>query len=234
MTTSPAVAEEAGVIIGIHPDDPRGGIGRHPALYLLLFRRLPAGAGDCRQPELGVCLCVGCWLEGGERMGKDVLETIRYYGERRKLFKFISATWTPLAPLRGDVPEWRVHGHVSGDEDAAGGPVQRVVIPDHIPRWRTTPAWGPRTPSATCRRSCTARRRGESDFCCRWDEVSLAQGFQDTVVEFALVEAGGSMQEKMPSWRTEAAARSLASPLPTPRGRVWPCHRTTRLAVAAL
>ncbi len=38
-------------------------------------------------PNVGLCLCVGCWLEGGDRMGKNVLETIRYFGERNKLFK---------------------------------------------------------------------------------------------------------------------------------------------------
>jgi mannonate dehydratase len=36
---------------------------------------------------VGICLCVGCWLEGGSGMGKDVFETIRYFGERKKLFK---------------------------------------------------------------------------------------------------------------------------------------------------
>jgi mannonate dehydratase len=38
-------------------------------------------------PNVGMCLCVGCWLEGGKLMGRDVLETIRYFGQRGKLFK---------------------------------------------------------------------------------------------------------------------------------------------------
>jgi mannonate dehydratase len=38
-------------------------------------------------PNVGLCLCVGTWLEGGDRTGKNVLETIRYFGERNKLFK---------------------------------------------------------------------------------------------------------------------------------------------------
>jgi mannonate dehydratase len=36
---------------------------------------------------VGMCLCVGCWLEGGSWMGKDVFETIRYFGAQKKLFK---------------------------------------------------------------------------------------------------------------------------------------------------
>ena len=43
-----------------------GGIGRHPALHLLFLRRLPAGAGDRRQPERGGLLVRGL-LAGGRR-----------------------------------------------------------------------------------------------------------------------------------------------------------------------
>ena len=38
-------------------------------------------------PNIGVCLCVGCWLEGGKLMGQDALEAIRYFGGLGKLFK---------------------------------------------------------------------------------------------------------------------------------------------------
>ena len=38
-------------------------------------------------PNVGVCFCVGCWLEGGELMGNGVLESIRYFAEQGKLFK---------------------------------------------------------------------------------------------------------------------------------------------------
>jgi mannonate dehydratase len=82
------VAEEAGVKIGIHPDDPPvpelGGIPRCIFGNFEGYRRAMEIADS---PNVGLCLCVGCWLEGGEWMGKDVLETIRYFGERNKLFK---------------------------------------------------------------------------------------------------------------------------------------------------
>jgi len=82
------VAEEAGVKIGIHPDDPPvvelGGIPRCIFGNFWGYKRAIEIADS---PNVGVCLCVGCWLEGGDVMGKDVIETIHYFGEREKLFK---------------------------------------------------------------------------------------------------------------------------------------------------
>jgi mannonate dehydratase len=82
------VAEEVGVKIGIHPDDPPvpelGGIPRCIFGSFEGYRRAMEIADS---PNVGLCLCVGCWLEGGDWMGKGVLDTIQYFGERRKLFK---------------------------------------------------------------------------------------------------------------------------------------------------
>jgi mannonate dehydratase len=82
------VAEEAGVRIGIHPDDPPvpvlGGI---PRPIFSSFEGYKRALEIADSPNVGMCLCVGCWLEGGELMGKDVLETIRYFGGLKKLFK---------------------------------------------------------------------------------------------------------------------------------------------------
>ncbi|MCJ7548983.1 MAG: mannonate dehydratase [Anaerolineae bacterium] len=82
------VAEEAGVKIGIHPDDPPvpelGGI---PRCIFGNFEGYKRAMEIADSPNVGLCLCVGCWLEGGDWMGKDVLETIKYFGEQQKLFK---------------------------------------------------------------------------------------------------------------------------------------------------
>jgi mannonate dehydratase len=82
------VAEEAGVFIGVHPDDPPvpelGGI---PRCIFNSFEGYKKALEIADSPNIGICLCVGCWLEGGSWMGKDVFETIRYFGERQKLFK---------------------------------------------------------------------------------------------------------------------------------------------------
>jgi mannonate dehydratase len=82
------VAEEAGVRIGIHPDDPPvyelGGIPRCVFGTFDGYRRALEIAAS---PSIGVCLCIGCWLEGGPAMGADVVSAIRWFGGRGQLFK---------------------------------------------------------------------------------------------------------------------------------------------------
>jgi len=82
------VAEEAGVLIGIHPDDPPAPeLAGVPRPIFSSFEGYRRALEIANSSNVGMCLCVGCWLEGGPLMGKDVLETIRYFGEQRKLFK---------------------------------------------------------------------------------------------------------------------------------------------------
>ena len=82
------VAEELGIRIGIHPDDPPvpelGGVPRCIFSSSDGYRKALEIAGS---PNIGMCLCVGCWLEGGKLMGKDVIETIRYFGKQGRIFK---------------------------------------------------------------------------------------------------------------------------------------------------
>ncbi|TVR57936.1 MAG: D-mannonate dehydratase [Spirochaetaceae bacterium] len=82
------VAEEAGVYIGIHPDDPPVyGLGGVPRCLFGTFDGYKQAIEIADSPNIGVCLCVGCWLEGGDLLGGDVFEMIRYFGERKKIFK---------------------------------------------------------------------------------------------------------------------------------------------------
>ncbi len=82
------VAEDQGVKIGIHPDDPPvpvlGGI---PRCIFGNFQGYVRALEIANSPNIGVCLCVGTWSEGGPQMGKTPLEAIQYFGERKKLFK---------------------------------------------------------------------------------------------------------------------------------------------------
>jgi mannonate dehydratase len=82
------VAEEAGVRIGIHPDDPPvpelAGIPRCIFSNYDGYMKALDYAGS---PNIGMCLCVGCWLEGGPLMGKGVLETIADFGAQKRIFK---------------------------------------------------------------------------------------------------------------------------------------------------
>jgi mannonate dehydratase len=82
------VAEQEGIRIGIHPDDPPvPELGGVPRCIFSSFDGYKRALEIANSPNVGMCLCVGCWLEGGKLMGKDVIETIRYYGRLGKLFK---------------------------------------------------------------------------------------------------------------------------------------------------
>ncbi len=83
------VAEEAGVRIGIHPDDPPvyplGGI---PRCMFGNFEGYKKAMEIADSPNIGVCLCIGCWLEGGEvGMGNSVVDAIRHFASKDQLFK---------------------------------------------------------------------------------------------------------------------------------------------------
>lgn len=129
------VAEETGIMIGIHPDDPPvpelGGIPRCIFGSFDGYRRAMQMADS---PNIGICLCVGCWLEGGELMGRDVIETIRYFGERRKLFKVHLRNVTK--PLPHFVETFPNAGY--GDLYAVIEALHKVdfrgvIIADHVP-----------------------------------------------------------------------------------------------------
>ena len=82
------LAEELGVLIGIHPDDPPvPELGGVPRCIFSSFEGYRRALEIANSPNVGLCLCVGCWLEGGPLMGRGVLETIRYFGEQGKIFK---------------------------------------------------------------------------------------------------------------------------------------------------
>lgn len=82
------VAEEAGVRIGIHPDDPPvpelGGIPRH---IFGTFDGYVRALEIANSPNIGVCLCCGTWAEGGEHTGKNVYEAAQAFAQMGKLWK---------------------------------------------------------------------------------------------------------------------------------------------------
>jgi mannonate dehydratase len=82
------VAEEAGVRIGIHPDDPPepvlGGIPRH---IFGTFDGYVRALEIANSPNIGVCLCCGTWAEGGEHTGKNVYDAARAFAQMGKLWK---------------------------------------------------------------------------------------------------------------------------------------------------
>jgi mannonate dehydratase len=131
------VAEEAGVRIGIHPDDPPvyplGGI---PRCLFGNFDGYARALDIADSPNIGMCLCVGCWLEGGEAMGKSVVDTIRHFGEQGKLFKVHFRNVTAPLP-EGFVETYLDNGYMNmtlvmralHDVGFDG-----AVISDHLPK----------------------------------------------------------------------------------------------------
>lgn len=82
------VAEEAGVRIGIHPDDPPvpelGGI---PRRIFGTFDGYVKALEIANSPNIGVCLCCGTWMEGGTHTGKNVFDAARAFAKMGKLWK---------------------------------------------------------------------------------------------------------------------------------------------------
>lgn len=82
------VAEEVGVRIGIHPDDPPvPELGGVPRCIFGNFAGYVRALEIANSPNIGVCLCCGTWMEGGSHMGKDVFEAIREFARMGKLWK---------------------------------------------------------------------------------------------------------------------------------------------------
>jgi mannonate dehydratase len=89
MEAAVPVAEEAGVKLALHPDDPPvpelGGIARlfyHPDGFKRALEAVPS-------PNSGLDFCMGCFSEmtyGDQASGEGVLDALRYFGERGKLF----------------------------------------------------------------------------------------------------------------------------------------------------
>jgi mannonate dehydratase len=129
------VAEEAGVRIGIHPDDPpQPMLAGVPRCIFSNFEGYKRAIEIANSPNVGVCLCVGSWLEGGTMTGKDPVEMIKYFGPRKKLFKIhfrnVSAPLPHFSETLIDDGYYDMSKVMQAlvDVDFEG-----IVIPDHIP-----------------------------------------------------------------------------------------------------
>ncbi len=138
------VAEQAGVRIGIHPDDPPvAELGGVPRCIFSSFQGYQRALEIADSPNVGMCLCVGCWLEGGEGMGVDVLETIRYFGRQGKLFKVHLRNVD--RPLPHFVETFLDNGYFDMYQvvqTLREVNFDGVMIPDHIPQMDTNPRVG--------------------------------------------------------------------------------------------
>jgi mannonate dehydratase len=129
------VAEEAGVRIGIHPDDPPMPVlGGVPRCIFGNFDGFKRAFEIANSPNIGMCLCCGTWLEGGKYTRKGLLETIQYFGSRGKIFKIHFRNVS--APLPHFVETFIDDGYM--DMYKVMRALREVgfngaMIPDHIP-----------------------------------------------------------------------------------------------------
>ena len=129
------VAEEAGVRIGIHPDDPPlPELAGVPRCIFSSFEGYRRALEIADSPNIGMCLCVGCWLEGGPLMGKDPVETIRFFGGRKRLFKvhFRNVT-APLPHSTETLLDDGYYDMYKVMKALVEVSFDGIAIPDHIP-----------------------------------------------------------------------------------------------------
>ena len=139
------VAEEAGVKIAIHPDDPPveslGGIARifhKPEHFQRALEAVPS-------PNHGLDFCMGCFSEMAyaDKSNNDgVLDAIRYFGERGKIF------YVHFRDVQGCVPRFQecFPGEGNVDVIAAVKTLKEVgfdgfIIDDHVPRMLNDSDW---------------------------------------------------------------------------------------------
>ena len=141
-------AEEAGVRIGIHPDDPPApSLGGVPRLFSN-FANYKRAIAIANSPNIGVCLCCGSWLEGGSRMGADPMEVIKYFAPQKKLFKIhFRNVSVPLPHFNETLMDDGYYDMYKIMEALVDVRFDGLVIPDHVPELGNPPGEQPRSAS---------------------------------------------------------------------------------------
>ena len=129
------IAEEEGIRIGIHPDDPPvPELGGVPRCIFGNFDGYVRALEIANSPNVGVCLCCGTWAEGGKYMGRDVYTAAREFARMGKLWKIHFRNVSSPIP---DFTETFVDGGYTDmkklmrtlvDVDFRG-----ILIADHVP-----------------------------------------------------------------------------------------------------
>lgn len=139
------VAEEAGVKIALHPDDPPveslGGIGRvfyKPENFKKALDAVPS-------PNHGLDFCMGCFSEmyyGDQESGEGAVDAIRYFGEQGKIF------YVHFRDVQGCVPNFQECFPGEGNVDVVEAirTLKEVgftgfIIDDHVPQMLDDSQW---------------------------------------------------------------------------------------------
>jgi mannonate dehydratase len=139
------VAEEAGVKIALHPDDPPvdelGGFARifnRPEGFRRALEAVPS-------PNHGLDFCMGCFSEmyyGDQPSGEGAVDAIRYFGERGKIF------YVHFRDVQGCVPKFQECFPGEGNVNVVKA-IQTLhevgftgfIIDDHVPMMLDDSAW---------------------------------------------------------------------------------------------
>src|SRR5262245_45677994 len=130
------VAEEAGVKLALHPDDPplakMNGVAKL-FTHLNGYRRAEQIAGNSK--NWGLTFCVGTWSEGGDKMGKNVFEMIRDFGGRGKIFEIHFRNVTgPLPHFVETFPDDGYMDMYQVMKSLRQVKFNGALEPDHVPR----------------------------------------------------------------------------------------------------
>jgi mannonate dehydratase len=130
------VAEEAGVRIGIHPDDPPVPVlAGVPRCIFSSFDGYKRALEIADSPNVGICLCCGTWLEGGRQLtGKDPEAMIRHFGAAKiwKIhFRNVSAPLPHFVETFMDNGYYDMYKIMKALYDVG---FDGIVILDHSPR----------------------------------------------------------------------------------------------------
>lgn len=129
------VAEEVGVRIGIHPDDPPVPVlAGVPRCIFSSFEGYKRALEIAASPNVGICLCCGTWLEGGREItGKDPVEMIRHFGAEKiwKIhFRNVSAPLPHFVETFMDNGYYDMYNIMKALRDVS---FSGIVILDHSP-----------------------------------------------------------------------------------------------------
>lgn len=135
------VAEEAGVKLALHPDDPPIPMLGNIARLFYRFEGFKRAMEEAASPNHGLDFCMGCFSE----MGPGVIDAIRYFGERNKIF------YVHFRDVQGCVPNFQEcflgEGNVNVVE--AMRTLKQVgftgfIIDDHVPHMVNDSIWNHR------------------------------------------------------------------------------------------
>ena len=133
------VAEEAGVRIGLHPDDPPleslGGVAR-------IFRNYEGYARALEitdSPNFGFCFCMGTWAEGGDATGKSVIDMIREFAPLGKIFKVhFRNVDQPMPRFTETFVDDGYIDMIEALRELRKANFNGVIVPDHVPATQLT------------------------------------------------------------------------------------------------